>query len=128
MKIKKGITKKILITGSSGFLGQIAINYFRKNYNLILVDKKSLHEKNFYNVDITNYSAIKNLIYIERPEIIIHLASEIFDINNKAEIDNNNVNGTINLLKAAEKFKIKHLVFTSTFSIFEKDYSELINK
>jgi len=125
IKTKK---KKILITGSSGFLGQVAINYFKKNYNLILVDKKILHKKDFYKVDITNYLAIEDLIYNKRPDIIIHLASEIFDINNKAEIDNNNVNGTINLLKAVEKFKIKNFVFTSTFSIFEKDYSELINE
>ena len=54
--------KKILITGSAGFLGQLAINYFKKNYSLLLVDKRNIKQKNFYNIDITDYQKINNFI------------------------------------------------------------------
>ena len=37
--------KKILITGAAGFLGQLAIEYFGKSYDLILTDRKDLNQK-----------------------------------------------------------------------------------
>ena len=39
--------KKILITGSSGFLGNLAKEYFAKNYDLVLVDLQDLNDANF---------------------------------------------------------------------------------
>ena len=48
--------KKILITGASGFVGQLSIDYFKKKYSLILVDKRTLSVKNFFNIDITDYN------------------------------------------------------------------------
>ena len=39
--------KKILITGSNGFLGKLAIEHFSKKYDLILVDKSSSNDLNF---------------------------------------------------------------------------------
>ena len=120
--------KKILITGSAGFLGQLAIDYFKKNYSLILVDKHNLNQKNFYNIDITDYKKINNLIRRKKPDIILHYASEIFDTYSKFKVNNNNVNGTLNLLRSISENKIKNFIFTSTFSIFEKNYSNLINE
>ena len=77
--------KKILITGASGFVGQLSIDYFKKKYSLILVDKHTLSVKNFFNIDITDYNKINNLIRKKKPDIILHYASEIFDNNNKSQ-------------------------------------------
>ncbi len=120
--------KKILITGSAGFLGQLAIEYFKKKYELILVDKRNFSKKNYFNIDITNYEKINNLIKRKKPDIILHYASEIFDTYNKSQIDSNNVNGTLNLIKSVSENKIKYFIFTSTFSIFEKNYPSLIDE
>ena len=120
--------KKILITGSAGFLGQLAINYFKKNYSLLLVDKRNIKQKNFYNIDITDYQKINNFIRKKKPDIVLHYASEIFDTYSKFQINNNNVNGTLNLLRAVSENKIKNFIFTSTFSIFEKNYTGLIDE
>jgi len=120
--------KKILITGSAGFLGQLAVDYFKKKYNLILVDKRNFKQRNFFNIDITDYEKINNLIKRKKPDIILHYASEIFDTYNKSQIDSNNVNGTLNLLRSISNNKIKNFIFTSTFSIFEKNYSNLIDE
>lgn len=120
--------KKILITGAAGFLGKLSIEYFKKNYELILVDKQKIYKKNFYNVNIVDFENINNLIKKKKPDFILHYASEIFDTYNKSEINNNNVVGTLNLLRSAIINNVKNFIFTSTFSIFEKNYLDLIDE
>lgn len=120
--------KKILITGSNGFLGKLAIEYFSKNFDLVLVDLLSQESGNFYQADIGNFEEIDNVITRECPHIILHFASEIFDTYNKKRIYRTNVDGSKNILKSAVKNKVENLVFTSTFSLFEKNYDYLINE
>ena len=120
--------KKILITGSNGFLGKLAIEHFRKNYDLILVDKSNSNEVNFYKADIGNFSEIDFIISKEKPNIIFHFASEIFDTYNKTKIYKTNVKGSENIKKSAIKNNVYNLIFTSTFSIFEKNYDYLIDE
>ncbi len=75
--------KKILITGSNGFLGNLAKEYFIKDYELVLVDLSSSNDANFYKADIGNFDEIDDVITREKPNIIFHFASEIFDTYNK---------------------------------------------
>lgn len=119
--------KKILITGAAGFLGQLAIEYYKKKYDLLLVDRYKLEHKDFHSIDISDYNKINNLIKKKKPDIILHYASEIFDTFNKKKI-NSNVTGTFNLIKSATNNNIKNFIFTSTFSLFEKNYSNLIDE
>ena len=91
--------KKILITGSSGFLGNLAIEYFKNKYDLVLVDLSNSNNKNFYNVDIGNFKEIDHIISKEKPNMIFHFASEIFDSHNKNKIYKTNVEGSKNILK-----------------------------
>lgn len=120
--------KKILITGAAGFLGQLSIDYFKNKYKLYLVDKVYIKSKNFLQVDITNFEEVDKAIKKIKPDIILHYASEIFDTYKKSQININNIDGTLNLVKAARKFKTKQFIFTSTFSIFEKNYEDLIDE
>ena len=120
--------KKILITGSSGFLGNLAREYFGKNYDLVLVDLLDLNDDNFYKVDISNFDEIDRVIAKEQPDIIFHFASEIFDTHDKKKIYKTNVVGSKNIERSAIKNNVKNLIFTSTFSLFEKNYDYLINE
>lgn len=120
--------KKILITGAAGFLGQLSIDYFKHKYKLYLVDKVYIKNKNFLQIDITNFEEVDKAIKRIKPDIILHYASEIFDTYKKSQININNIDGTLNLVKAARKFKTKQFIFTSTFSIFEKNYEDLIDE
>ena len=120
--------KKILITGSNGFLGRLAKEYFIKNYELVLVDISSSTDANFYKVDIGNFADIDNVISKEKPNIIFHFASEIFDTHNKKKIYKTNVEGSNNIKKSAIKNNVENLIFTSTFSLYEKNYNYLINE
>jgi len=120
--------KKILITGSNGFLGQLAINYYTKEYDLVLIDITDSSHENFYKVDISNYNEIDKIIEKEKPSIILHFAAEIFDTLNKEKIYKTNVLGSLNLYKSAINNNVDNFIFTSTFSLFEKDYDHLINE
>ena len=120
--------KKILITGSNGFLGNLAKEYFIKDYELVLVDLSSSNDSNFYKADIGNFDEIDDVITREKPNIIFHFASEIFDTYNKKKIFRTNVEGSNNIKKSAIKNSVENLIFTSTFSLFEKNYDYLISE
>ncbi len=120
--------KKILITGSNGFLGNLAKEYFNLNYELVFVDLSSSSDANFYKADIGNFSEIDDIITKEKPNIIFHFASEIFDTHNKKKIYKTNVEGSNNIKKSAIKNNVENLIFTSTFSLYEKNYDYLISE
>jgi len=120
--------KKILITGSNGFLGNLAKEYFIHNFELVFVDISSSNEANFYKVDIGNFAEIDDVISKEKPDIIFHFASEIFDTHNKKKIYKTNVEGSNNIKKSAIKNNVENLIFTSTFSLYEKNYDYLISE
>ena len=107
--------KKILITGSNGFLGKLAIEHFRKDYDLILVDKSSSNDVNFYKADIGNFPEIDFIISKEKPNIIFHFASEIFDTYNKTKIYKTNVKGSENIKKSAIKNNVDNLILPQHF-------------
>ncbi len=86
--------QKILITGSNGFLGNLAIEYYNKNYELILIDNTNSNQENFYKIDIADYTKLDEVITKEKPNIILHFASEIFDTYNKKKIYKTNVEGS----------------------------------
>ena len=120
--------KKILITGSNGFLGNLAKEHFIQNYELVLVDISGSSDANFYKVDIGNFTEIDGVITKEKPNIIFHFASEIFDTHNKTKIYKTNVEGSNNIKKSAIKNKVENLIFTSTFSLYEENYNYLISE
>ena len=120
--------KKILITGSNGFLGNLAKEYFTQNYELVLVDLSNSSDANFYKADIGNFAEIDEVITKEKPNIIFHFASEIFDTHNKKKIYKTNVEGSNNIKKSAIKNNVENLIFTSTFSLYEKNYDYLISE
>ena len=120
--------KKILITGSNGFLGQLAIKHYQKNFDLVLIDKINSNDKNFYKADIANYDEVDRIIKNEKPNIILHFAAEIFDTQNKKKIYKTNVLGSLNVYKSSVLNNVDNFIFTSTFSLFEKNYDYLINE
>ena len=113
---------KILITGSQGFIGKILVNKFRNSNKLILLDKKKnlSKQKNYYRINLLNLKYIEEIFKKNKITTIIHLASEIFD--DDKNVYDFNVTTSRNLILMAEKYKIKNFIFTSTFSIYEKNY------
>lgn len=123
----------ILVTGSAGFIGtNLCENLLKNGHTVIGVDnyitgsslntiylKNKFNKFNFYECDITNQNDYK---FLEQKDIhqIYHLASLASPDKYQAfpmETMDVNINGTLNMLKLAEKMEAKFL-FTSTSEVY----------
>lgn len=117
--------KKILLTGSSGFLGSYILNFFKnKNYEVIKVGRSV---KSDINIDLS----INKLPKIE-VDYVIHVAGKAHVIpkteEEKKEFFMVNYNGTINLLHGLDPTKIQSIIFISTVAVYGKEVGELIDE
>jgi nucleoside-diphosphate-sugar epimerase len=117
--------KKILITGISGFIGEVLLDKFLKKYSVIGIDNNVQH--GIQNVllnhsDITDYEEISKFVNIHKPDIIIHCAGiahqKIGDINSN-EYFHVNSNATEKLANIAIQTNPDvHFIFLSSISVY----------
>jgi len=130
---------KIYITGAAGFIGFHAAKKFldkgikvhgfdaMNNYYDVKLKKNRLNILNKYK----NFSFTKGLLENQKllnqsvmrfkPTIIIHLAAQAgvrYSINNPDIYLNSNIYGTFNVIKIANKIKVKHLIISSSSSVY----------
>ena len=122
---------KCLVTGGAGFIGSNLVDHLIKSgHQVIVLDNLStgrlsnLHQlKNkirFVNVDVTNS---KNSIdqYFENVDWVFHLAGLadiVPSIKNPYSYFQTNVKGTLNILEASKKIKIKKLIYAASASCY----------
>jgi len=131
--------KKILITGSSGFIGfSLALNLLKKGYrilgydsindyydvNLKLSRNKILNKfKNFSFTkgELEDQKKLNKNILSFKPEIIIHLAAQAgvrYSLDVPRKYLSSNIIGTFNIIEIAHKIKVKHLLIASSSSVY----------
>jgi len=129
----------ILVTGSAGFIGfSLCFKLLEKGNSIIGVDnhndyydpkikqarlKKLLAFKNYkhYKIDIIDKKKIEKVFKAHNPSIVINLAAQAgvrYSMENPYAYINSNVVGFINILENCKNFKIKHLVYASTSSVY----------
>ena len=126
----------ILVTGGLGYIGShLVVELVNKGYSPIIIDdlskskinvldkiKKSVgKEIPFYNLSISEFKKISNILKNNKVKAVFHLAgfkSVNESINNPSKYYNNNVKGTLNLLKALEKAQVKKIIFSSSASVY----------
>lgn len=123
--------KKLLITGSSGFVGQHILNYLKKsNYEIHATYRskephisQSSANLNFYKLDLLNSDEITTLVNKINPESVIHLAgasspSESF--KNPNHTLTTNIISELNLLEAIRNINYKEckILIISTGEIY----------
>ena len=129
---------KILITGCAGFIGFHLVNkllddkknfiygidnlnnYYDRNLNRLKILKKNNHF-NFNKLDICNKAKLNNFFNSNKVDCVIHLAAQAgvrYSIDNPESYFSNNIEGFFNILDISRIFKIKHLVFASTSSVY----------
>jgi len=115
---------KILVTGGAGFVGSHLVDKLITQGNKVIVvdnlstgKKENINKKaKFYKLDICS-PKIFEVFKKEKPEIVFHLAAQvnvrrsIEDPINDAKI---NILGSLNILDACRKFKVKKIIFSST--------------
>ena len=116
--------KNILITGSSGFLGEELVNYFSEENKIYALDKALPLEfkKNYLNIkkitcDIRDKVTLNKIFNENKIDTIIHCAAEILDEKDPKEVWRTNYDGTKNLLDFAEQYSVEKFIFTSNEEI-----------
>ena len=130
---------KILITGSSGFIGfHLSKKLLKKGNRVHGFDSMN----DYYDVRLKkaryqilkenkNFSFTKNKLenkeILERvfkkfkPKIVIHLAAQAgvrYSIDKPRIYLESNITGTFNVIEASHKFKVKHLIMASSSSVY----------
>ncbi len=104
--------EKMLVTGSEGFFASRFIEYYKNNYEFILLNRK--------NFDITNEKEVIELFKRENIDFVLHTAA-IADTQKCEKFPNLaekiNVDATINIAKGCA-LKNSTLIFTSSEQIF----------
>ena len=130
---------KIFITGSSGFIGfHTAKKFLDKGFKVygydsmndyydVRLKKNRLNnlkqKKNFYFTKgmLENKKLLSQSVLKFKPKIIVHLAAQAgvrYSINNPDIYLNSNIIGTFNVIKIANKTKVKHLIIGSSSSVY----------
>jgi len=116
---------KILVTGGVGFIGSHIVDaYINLGYKVVVIDnlstgfRKNLNPKaKFYKADIGDLPKIEKIFQKEKPQIVNHhaaIAEVVKSLRDPLPTLNVNVIGTINLLLAAGKIRVKKFIFSST--------------
>jgi len=107
--------KKLLITGSSGFVGSYFINKYK--------DKYEIKTFSFLKDDI-------NILDCNDVDVVFHLSALVHQMGgaSKEEYERVNVTQTLQLATKARKSGVKHFVFMSTVKVYgeetESKYTE----
>ena len=131
--------KKILITGSSGFIGfSLALNLLKKGHKILGYDSINdyydinlKHSRNKILKKFKNFSFIrgeledqkklnKNVLSF-KPEIIIHLAAQAgvrYSLDAPRKYLSSNIIVTFNIIEIAHKIEVKHLLIASSSSVY----------
>ena len=125
---------KIIVTGGAGFIGSNAADRFiQEGHEVTIIDNLSTgvesnvnKKAKFYKVDIRS-AVIGKIFEMTKPDVLCHHAAQI-DVRKSTDdpIFDADVNilGSLNLLNACVKHKVKKVIFASTGGAIygEQDY------
>ncbi len=133
---------RIIVTGGSGFIGSHLVRLLIKKKHIVLnidkLSKFSVNESlddlkknkkyNFKKIDLQNYSKLSTAINNFKPNIIYNLAAESHvdrSITNPINFVKSNINSTINLLEAANKYLDKNTKIKKNFKLIHVSTDEI---
>jgi len=120
--------EKILVTGGAGYIGAQNLKLLKKNSfspitfdNLSTGNLSSVKWGDFIKGDLKNLTDIDNALKKYKPKAVMHFAANALvyeSTQNPQKYYENNVIGTINLLKAMLENNIKYFIFSSSCATY----------
>jgi len=119
---------KVVITGGAGFIGSHLSEYLKKkNYQVVVIDNLSSGNINnlskgvkFYNFDISKKNKKFEKVF-DNAKYVFHLAALadiVPSIENPQRYYDVNVTGTLNVLSACLKKKVKKIIYAASSSCY----------
>ena len=130
---------KILVTGSAGFIGNaLCLRLLENDHHVIGLDNLNSYydvdlkkarlarikdHPDFVEacVDLENQTAVEDLFQTHQPEIVINLAAQAgvrHSLENPRAYTNTNISGFLNILEGCRAYKVRHLVYASSSSVY----------
>jgi nucleoside-diphosphate-sugar epimerase len=123
-----GLDRSVMVTGGRGFIGRAAVKLLqREGYRVVSVDQSATAtaESDCESTreslcDISDASQLKRVFESERIEGIIHLAAVLPTAAQRDPLRATRVNveGSLNLLEMAQRFRARRVVFGSSLSVY----------
>ncbi len=131
--------KKILVTGTAGFIGYhlakkllekgifvTGVDCFTDYYDVRIKKRrndilKKYKNYRFYKTDIADYGKLEEIIKKEKPEVIVHLAAQAgvrYSLLNPWAYESSNNLGTLNIFECAKNNKIRRVLLASSSSVY----------
>jgi len=131
--------KKIIITGSAGFIGaSLCIKLLKRGDNIIGIDnhndyydpkiKEARIERlakysnyQHYRIDLKDEKNLNKIFKDHKPQKVVNLAAQAgvrYSMENPLAYINSNIVGFAHILENCRLHKIKHLVYASTSSVY----------
>jgi len=130
---------KVLVTGGAGYIGSHATeSLIQSGYQVVILDnlsrgfKSLLHPKaQFVEGDIRDTDLVIEILKKNQIEAIIHFAAFTGVAESLEQPDlyyDNNFRGTLSLLQACEKAKVKYFIFSSTAAVYKDPGQKLVTE
>ena len=68
------IKKKILITGSNGFIGKNLRQELKKDFEIFGIGRKKINQKNYFRINLNNKKQINKIFSNYKFDMVIHSA------------------------------------------------------
>jgi len=118
----------ILVLGGAGYIGSHFVKYAVRNHNVHVIDnlqtghKAAVHtQAHFHHGDIRDTVFLDQVFEKAEVDVCVHFAANSLvseSMDKPLLYFDNNVHGTINLLKTMEKYNVKHIVFSSSAAVY----------
>lgn len=137
---------KILLTGGTGYIGShAAVRLLELGHTVEILDnlvnsKKEVMDcieqivgrrTKFYKVDMLDYKEMKEIFAHGNYDLVIHFAglkSVNESVKNPLKYYDNNITGTINLLKCMQEHGVKKMIFSSSATVYGEGGERIVNE
>ena len=130
---------KLIITGSAGFIGSsLCLKLLEREDDVIGIDNHNdyydpqikearlarlLKKKNYkhYKIDLSDQKSLENVFKEHKPQRVVNLAAQAgvrYSMENPLAYINSNIVGFAHILENCRYYKVEHLVYASSSSVY----------